>query len=121
MSRTTETEGQRSEIIVNNCRVSLLRDGSGPPLLFLHGAGGGRGWSPFLASLSERFDVIAPDHPGYGQSETPDWLDNIHDMAFFYLDLIEALGLADIHLVGASLGGWIAAEMAVRSTARVAR
>jgi pimeloyl-ACP methyl ester carboxylesterase len=75
------------------------------------------GWLPFMTQLAERYDVIVPDHPGFGQSDLPKWLDNIHDLAYFYLDFIEALGLKDLHLVGGSLGGWIACELAIRQTA----
>ena len=46
-----------------------------------------------MERLSQRFDVIVPDHPGFGASDTPDWLDNVGDLAYFYLDVIEALGL----------------------------
>lgn len=75
---------------------------------------------PFMEKLSERFDIIVPDHPGFGASDTPDWLDNIGDVAYFYLDVIHRLGLDKVHLVGQSLGGWIAAEIAVRSCAKLA-
>jgi pimeloyl-ACP methyl ester carboxylesterase len=102
-----------------DCTVQYRRRGSGPPLLFLHGAAGVPGWTPWMARLAERFDVIVPDHPGFGASETPAWFDNIHDLAYFYLDFITALDLRDVHLVGHSLGGWIAAEIAVRNTSRL--
>lgn len=104
---------------VAGCSVNVMRGGKGPPLLFLHGAGGVPLWLPFMASLSEHYDVIVPDHPGFGRSETPDWLDQLSDLAYFYLDFIEALGLKDVHLVGHSLGGWLAAEIAVRNTQRL--
>jgi pimeloyl-ACP methyl ester carboxylesterase len=97
----------------------MMRGGKGPPLLFLHGAGGAGVWLPFMQTLSERFDVIVPDHPGYGRSDRPDWLDELTDLAYFYLDFIERLGLDDVHLVGSSLGGWVAAELAVRNTSRL--
>jgi pimeloyl-ACP methyl ester carboxylesterase len=100
---------------VAGCTVSVQRGGSGPPMLFLHGARGAARWLPFMEALSARFDLIVPEHPGFGRSETPPWLDNISDLAYFYLDFIEALGLRHIHLVGTSLGGWIAAELAVRN------
>jgi pimeloyl-ACP methyl ester carboxylesterase len=64
--------------------------------------------------------VFAPGHPGFGQCDDPPWLDNVGDLAYFYLDLLKALGLKRVHLIGTSLGGWIAAEMAVRDTARLA-
>ena len=64
--------------------------------------------------------MIVPEHPGFGDSDTPDWLDTIHDLAYFYLDFLEQLDLDRVHLVGVSLGGWIAAELAVRDTYRLA-
>jgi pimeloyl-ACP methyl ester carboxylesterase len=101
-------------------RVRVLRGGGGAPLIFLHGASGHTGWLPFLERLSRRFDVIAPEHPGFGASDDPAWLDRPSDLAYFYLDLIEALKLDRAHLVGTSLGGWVAAELAVRNTSRLA-
>jgi len=101
-------------------RIRVLRGGSGQPVIFLHGASGHVGWLPFLEALSQRFDVIAPEHPGFGQSDDPVWLDKPADLAYFYLDLIAAMKLDRVHLVGTSLGGWIAAELAVRNTSRLA-
>ena len=69
-----------------------------------------------MEKLSERFDLVVPEHPGFGGSDTPDWLDTVGDLAFFYLDFIKQLGLKNLHLVGTSLGGWTALELAVRST-----
>ncbi len=108
-----------SELAVRNCRIRLMRGGAGSPLLVLHGASGAA-WLPFMQTLARQFDVIAPEHPGFGGSDIPDWLDSIHDLAYFYLDLLDELKLDDVHLVGLSLGGWIAAELAVRSTRRLA-
>lgn len=104
---------------IRGCTIRLMRGGSGPPLVVLHGASGAA-WQPFMQLLAARFDVIAPEHPGFGQSDTPDWLDTIHDLAYFDLDLLEALDLDRVHLVGISLGGWVAAELAVRDTSRLA-
>lgn len=99
---------------VNGCKTRLMRAGSGEPLLFLHGARGASAWLPFMETLAQRYDVIVPEHPGFGGSDTPPWLDNVGDLAYFYLDLMHQFGLSDVHLVGASIGGWIAAEIAVR-------
>ena len=101
-------------------RIRVLRGGSGPPLIFLHGASGHVGWLPFLDTLSQRFDAIVPEHPGFGASDDPSWLDRPADLAYFYLDLIEHLHLDRVHLIGTSLGGWIAAELAIRNTSRLA-
>lgn len=108
-----------SVLAVRGNRIRLMRGGAGQPLVILHGASGAQ-WPPFMSALSQKFDVIAPEHPGFGESDMPDWLDTVHDLAYFYLDLFAELKLKDVNLVGLSLGGWIAAEIAVRSTARLA-
>ena len=87
--------------------------------MFLHGAGGVPGWLPFFDRLSDQFDLLVPDHPSFGRSPLPPWLDDISDLAYFYLDLIDELNLKDVHLVGHSMGGWLALEMAIRSQARI--
>ncbi len=104
---------------VAGCRIKLMRKGQGEPLLFLHGAAGAGRWLPFMDMLAERYDVIVPEHPGFGSSETPEWLDTVGDLAFFYLDLMEQFGLDGVHLVGTSIGGWIAAELAVKNVSRL--
>jgi pimeloyl-ACP methyl ester carboxylesterase len=106
-------------IEVDGCRTHLRRGGSGQPLLYLHGASGAPAIMPFMEQLAARFDVLVPEHPGYGLSEEPEWLENIHDAAYFYLDFLRHLGLSDVHIVGSSMGGWIALEMAVRDTSRI--
>ena len=112
-------ENHSSFTEIDGCRLRLLRGGSGAPVLFLHGASGGGTWLPFMEELARDFDVLAPEHPGFGLSDDPPWLDTVSDLAYFYLDFIAAMGLEEVHLVGTSLGGWIAAEMAVRNTARI--
>jgi pimeloyl-ACP methyl ester carboxylesterase len=73
-----------------------------------------------MARFAKKFDVIAPEHPGFGESDTPAWLDTVGDLANFYLDFLDQLDLRGVHLVGSSLGGWIAADLAVRNAARLA-
>jgi pimeloyl-ACP methyl ester carboxylesterase len=113
----------KSVVDISGCKTTLRRGGpkgqSAPTLLYLHGAGGSGNVVGFAERLAEQFDVILPDHPGFGESDLPGWLDNIHDAAYFYLDLLKALNLRDVHIVGSSLGGWIALEIAVRSTERI--
>jgi len=104
---------------VDGCKTRLRRGGAGEPLLFLHGASGAPVVLPFLHKLAERFDVLVPEHPGYGQSDEPEWLENIHDMAYFYLDFLGELDLRNVTIVGSSMGGWMAMEMAVRDTSRI--
>ena len=106
-------------IEVDGCRTHYRRAGKGAPLVFLAGASGAPVVLPFMEKLAERFDVVVPDHPGYGQSDEPEWLENIHDVAYFYLDLLAALKLEKSVIVGSSMGGWMALEMAVRNTSRI--
>jgi len=107
-------------VTVDGCRTHLRRAGKGRPLLYLHGASGAPVIQPFMEKLAERFDVLVPEHPGYGQSDEPEWLENIHDVAYFYLDFLRQLDLKDLLLVGTSMGGWMAMEIAVRNTSRIA-
>jgi pimeloyl-ACP methyl ester carboxylesterase len=95
-------------------RVHLFRGGAGEPLLFLHAAGGAGEWHEFHRLLAGAgFDVIAPDHPGFGKTDDFPEVEAIDDLVYHYLDVIDALGLGRPHVVGASFGGWIAAELAV--------
>ncbi len=97
-------------------RVHLLRGGAGEPVLFLHPAGGAGAWLPFHARLAgDGFEVIAPAHPGFGQSDDFPDVETIDDLVYHYLDVLDGLSLSRPHVVGASFGGWIAAEVAVHS------
>jgi pimeloyl-ACP methyl ester carboxylesterase len=101
-------------------RVHLLRGGTGEPVLFLHAAGGAGTWLPFHGLLaSSGFEVIAPDHPGFGKSDEFPEAEAIDDLVFHYLDVLDALGLDRPHVVGGSFGGWIAAELAVYAPHRI--
>lgn len=101
-------------------RVHLLRGGAGEPVLFLHAAGGAGTWLPFHEELAGAgFEVIAPDHPGFGKSDEFPEEDSVDDLVFHYLDVLDALGLEKPHVVGASFGGWIAAELAVYAPHRI--
>jgi pimeloyl-ACP methyl ester carboxylesterase len=103
-SRTIETRrGTR-------CRV--FEAGSGVPVVFFHGAGGLLTDNPFLEGLAQRCHVLAPEWPGYGESTGEELLDDMLDFALHGWDLVEALGLSRPHLIGHSMGGMIAAEMA---------
>jgi pimeloyl-ACP methyl ester carboxylesterase len=96
-----------------------MERGKGRSLLFLHPGQGLAPERPWLDLLAERYRVIAPWHPGYGNSPLIDeGAGGVGDLAYLYLDLAAQLGLEDAILVGSCLGGWVAAEMMVRSTAR---
>jgi pimeloyl-ACP methyl ester carboxylesterase len=99
-------------------KAELHQAGSGEPLLFLHGSGGPLRAS-YLDELAEQFTVYAPVHPGYGDSEGFEHIDDIIDQALYYHDFMDELGLESAHVVGHSLGGMLAAEIAALCSHRV--
>jgi pimeloyl-ACP methyl ester carboxylesterase len=101
------------------CRV--FESGRGAPLVFFHGAGGLLTTNVFLDALAASFRVLAPELPGYGESAGEDRLDDMLDFALHGWDVIEALGLERPHLVGHSMGGMIAAEMACLAPRQVGK
>lgn len=102
-----------SFVDVDGLRTAYRRGGSGEPLLYLHGGGLTRMWLPFHARLAEGHDLIAPEHPGFGDTPLPDTLQSFDDVVLHYDGLLDALDLERVHLVGHSLGGWMAAYLAV--------
>jgi pimeloyl-ACP methyl ester carboxylesterase len=88
----------------------------GPTLVYLHSATGEVPLAPVLEDLAETYQVVAPLFPGFGESEGIDQINDIEDAVFHLLDLWDALGLSErgAAVVGASLGGWMAAELAMR-------
>jgi pimeloyl-ACP methyl ester carboxylesterase len=112
----------RSEFVsVAGTRTHLIRGGRGKPLLVLHPEFGAGRWFPYHEQLAARFHVLAPDHPGFGESDLSDSLRDIDDLVFHYVDLLDTLGLERVSLLGTSIGGWIAAELAVARPDRVDR
>lgn len=107
-----------STMTVDGCNIRFRRGGKGPPLLYLHGANGAAAVQPFMEKLAEKFDVMVPEHPGFGMSDEPEWLDNVQDLAYFYLDVLDQLQLPRVAVIGSSIGGWLAMEMAIREPKR---
>jgi pimeloyl-ACP methyl ester carboxylesterase len=103
------------------CSVRVFEAGRGEPLVFLHGAGGFLGREDFLDKLAETFHVVAPELPGFGESSGEERLEDMQDFALHGWDVVEALGLSKVHLVGHSMGGMIAAEMAALAANDVKR
>jgi len=108
-------------IDIGGTRIELIEKGSGSPLLLMHGLDGIEGACGLIDALAEKFTVIAPSHPGFGESDRPKYFDQVDDLAYFYLDLIEARGLTDVTVVGLSFGGWVAAETLIKNTSRISR
>jgi pimeloyl-ACP methyl ester carboxylesterase len=86
-------------IEVAGTTLACREAGAGATVLFLHDAAGAS-WDPLLDALSVRYRVLAPEHPGFGRGKIPDWMLSVGDVAFCYLDLLHALDLRHVHLVG---------------------
>jgi pimeloyl-ACP methyl ester carboxylesterase len=108
-------------VTVAGIRTELIERGTGEPLLFLHPGIGIDPAAEVLDRLAAGARLIAPSHPGFGASEAPKHMTTVDDLAYFYLDLMDALDLRDTTVVGVSFGAWIAAEIAIKSTARISR
>jgi len=110
-----------SSLTIAGVTLECVQRGQGRPVLLLHGAGGPRPSAPFMDMLAQRVRLIAPTHPGFGNSPLPDWFDNVDDLAYLYLDLLDRLDLHDVILMGFSMGGWTAAEIAIKCTHRLSK
>src|SRR5215831_9575223 len=102
-------------------RIEVLEAGDGPSLLFLHGAGGVPAWTGALPLLARHYRVHAPLLPGFGQSTGLDDLDDQLDLFLHGFDVVEALRLERPFVLGESMGGWIAAEMAALRPKEIGR
>ena len=115
---TSET---KTVVSLRGVDIPLVRQGSGPPVLVFHGGDGPVDHLPFAESLSGDFELLHPTHPGFDGSPIPEHFDNLQDLIFLYLDLIDSLNLQDAVLMGFSMGGWLAAEIAAISTSRFSK
>lgn len=111
----------RETIKLAGIDIELFEGGAGAPLLFLHGAQGFTPEQPYVGLLAQRRRLIAPSHPGFGGSGLPLWLDSIDDIAHLYLELMDRRGLPRVDVVGCSLGGWLAAEIATKAPERIGK
>jgi pimeloyl-ACP methyl ester carboxylesterase len=118
MSGTTDA---RSSLVVNGVKIETIERGKGRPILFLHPNIGIEANAPVLDALAKGGRVIAPTHPGFGASDLPKGMTSIDDLSYFYLDLMQQLDLRDVLMVGVGIGGWLACEIAVKTTERIDR
>lgn len=113
---------QRETIRLASGRTQqIARAGRGATVVWLHGVHGLQDHDPFLAALAERYSVIAPLAPGFSDLAELDELCNVHDLALHYDDVLTALGLDRVNLIGHSIGAMAAAELAAHFPARVER
>lgn len=93
--------------------LTLTESGSGRIVLLLHGGGGPFTVQSIATHLSKTMHVIMPTHPGWNGTERPEWLSTIPDLARMYVQMLKSQGYQDVLVIGSSVGGWIASEMAV--------
>ena len=108
-------------VTVRGVELEVVERGQGPTILWLHGEEGLDPGGPVLDLMAAHGRVIAPSHPGFGHSPDAASIDTVDDLAYLYLDLLAERDRREVVVIGCSLGGWIAAEMAVKCTDRLAR
>ena len=110
-----------STVTVGRTEVSLLRGGSGRTLLVLHEELGHPGWLSWHEELSRDHSLLLPAHPGFGALPRADWVSSVRDLAGFYSRMLREMRLGPVDVIGFSLGGWIAAEMAAADAGQFRR
>ena len=119
---TLSSSGCTESIInVGSTAVSLLRGGSGRPLLVLHEELGHPGWLTWHSKMSQDHSLLIPVHPGFGALPRADWISGVRDLAGFYSRMLQSQCLGPVDVIGFSLGGWIAAEMAAANASQFGR
>ena len=118
MSGTTDAQ---SSLVVNGVKIETIERGHGRPILFLHPNIGIEPSAPVLDALAKGGRVIAPTHPGFGASQLPKGMNEHRRPVLFLSRPDQQLDLRDILLVGVGIGGWLACEIAVKTTERIDR
>ena len=109
---------ERNVYAINGVDTVVYSAGQGEPLLFLHGAGTFHG-AEFARAWTKHFRVLLPWHPGYAESADAPGIEDMHDYVVHYSDLLDTLGIDKVHLVGFSLGGYLAAQFTSQQRQRV--
>jgi pimeloyl-ACP methyl ester carboxylesterase len=124
MTTTTDSSVKTIDVEgVGPVELTVAERGKGRPYLVLHGGAGPQSVSNFAQLLAEKGDsrVVTPTHPGFGGTTRPEALDSVEKLATLYAGLLDKLSLEDVTVIGNSVGGWIAAEMAVLGSPRISR
>lgn len=124
MTSRAAVDWRTERLDVDGIELETLAGGHGEPLLVLHDQEYLNTSWPYLDTLAGQYSVIVPSHPGFGRSPLPDGFDSVDDLAYVYLNLLRRMAAAParaVRLIGLGLGGWIAAEVAIRSTQHISR
>ena len=116
-----DKEWTEEKVRVGDTELVTIKGGKGKPLLLLHGELGWPGWTPWNSALAKERTLIAPIHPGFGKTAMADWISSIRDLAGFYQRYVREQKLGPVDVLGHSLGGWIAAEMAAANSAQFSK
>ena len=110
---TSSSTAWKEEILnIAGVELQIIKGGAGEPLLILHDEIGHHEWLNYHQALSQNHTLHIPSHPGFGKTKPLEWIMNMRDMAGWYLQALDELKLGPINVVGFSMGGWLAAEMA---------
>ena len=121
MNEKRSKEEPQGLVDLGGIKIEVERRGRGAPLLLLYGEEALELESPLLDQLAKDHELIIPSPPGFGRSERPDWITSPDDIAYLYLDLVERFQLQGVVVLGFSLGGWIAAEMATKDDSFISK
>lgn len=108
------------QLFAETLPLAITDQGNGPTYLILHGGAGPLSVAGLAGALGSRARTITPTHPGFAGQARPEWLHRVSDLALAYLALLEKLDVRDVIVIGNSIGGWIAAEMALHKSPRIA-
>ena len=117
----TDLKLHEGRLKIGDLEQEVIHKGRGQTMLLLHGGGGPLQPGDMIDRLAERFEVIAPTHPGFGNTARPAHINTVDDLSYLYLDLLDQFDLQNVILVGFSIGGWTAVEMAVKNSHRLSR
>ena len=109
---TTSTTWTEETINIADTEVQMVSGGTGEPLLIFHDEMGQQSWLKYQDALAQHYKLYIPSHPGFGKTSALPWIMNMRDMAGWYLQALDALGLGQVNVAGFSLGGWLASELA---------
>lgn len=119
VGRKARARTTRKTYNLQEAKVIVETKGTGKPLLLLHSEDRYERHADFVEDLAKKYRVIMPSMPGFNGSTLPDSIRTIEDMSYLYLDLLDAMKLQDVSVMGFSVGGWLACEIATKNDSRL--